>query len=439
MQEDKKLSGTVKTILVITLFGVMTFLTLNIHSRCGIFNYHSEIFSDKAGYYVYLPATFIYDFNSKKFPDSIEYKTGEGFLFDRINNKVTTRYPYGVALLELPFFAGAHIISIIQGEPSNGFTQIYNHAIDIAAVFYLVLGIFFLFKFLIFYFDDRTVGWALFFFLFGTNLLFYSFRETGMSHIYSFFLISAFLFCWKNYLSGNEQIKWMVFIGFLIGGIIVVRPINAVFISIFLFLDAVSFKERIIRLFSLKYKIFIIALCAFVLIVPQLIYYIYLYGKPIAYSYGNEAFIYKFSPQIHRVLFTFHNGLFIYNPIHVFTIAGMFMMIKKKMVNGYLALLLFISITMLYASWWSPMLGCGFGHRGFVEFYPFLAIPFTFVINKMLRGSSSIIKISLFFLMFVMLVYNIKLSYAFDGCWYGKGPWDFEELKRLIFYRIFIT
>ena len=115
------------------------------------------------------------------------------------------------------------------------------------------------------------------------------------------------------------------------------------------------------------------------------------------------------------------------------------MMIKKKMVNGYLALLLFISITMLYASWWSPMLGCGFGHRGFVEFYPFLAIPFTFVINKMLRESTSIIKISLFFLMFVMLVYNIKLSYAFDGCRYGKGPWDFDELKRLIFYRIFIT
>ena len=44
--------------IVITLF-----LTFNKHSKSGYYNYHSEIWADKAGYYVYLPAVFKFNFN----------------------------------------------------------------------------------------------------------------------------------------------------------------------------------------------------------------------------------------------------------------------------------------------------------------------------------------------------------------------------------------
>jgi len=60
-------------ILLLSLFYFFTvFLTLNRHSRTGIQNYHSEIWADKAGYYIYLPSFFIYNFDGKKLPKIID-------------------------------------------------------------------------------------------------------------------------------------------------------------------------------------------------------------------------------------------------------------------------------------------------------------------------------------------------------------------------------
>jgi hypothetical protein len=77
------LSKSIKTTSFAFLSIILFFATLNLHSRSGEFNYHSEIFSDKAGYQVYLPALFIYNFNATEFPDSIEFRTGEGFILNR--------------------------------------------------------------------------------------------------------------------------------------------------------------------------------------------------------------------------------------------------------------------------------------------------------------------------------------------------------------------
>ena len=71
-------------ILLLSLFYFFTvFLTLNRHSRTGIQNYHSEIWADKAGYYIYLPSFFIYNFDGKKLPKKIDTFTGNGFVIEK--------------------------------------------------------------------------------------------------------------------------------------------------------------------------------------------------------------------------------------------------------------------------------------------------------------------------------------------------------------------
>jgi hypothetical protein len=38
--------------------------------------------SDKVGYYVYLPATFLYHFKAQEFPANVDSLTGNGFYLD---------------------------------------------------------------------------------------------------------------------------------------------------------------------------------------------------------------------------------------------------------------------------------------------------------------------------------------------------------------------
>jgi len=173
---------------LVLFFGVLLFLTFNKHSKSGYFNYHSEIWADKAGYYSYLPAALRFKFNPDNFPDSIDHKTGNGFNLDYKNKKVRTKYTYGVALLQLPFFCIADVLSNPLNFESNGFSPIYHWCINVASIFYLMLGLIFLFLFLKTSFGTQTSFLVTISIFLGTNLFYYSIDETGMSHIYSFFL-----------------------------------------------------------------------------------------------------------------------------------------------------------------------------------------------------------------------------------------------------------
>jgi hypothetical protein len=414
------------------LFGAMTFATLNIHSRAKEFNYHSEIFSDKAGYYIYLPALFIYHFNTNEFPDSIENKTGEGFFFDRKLNKINTKYPCGIAILEMPFFLITHAYCILNNIPANGFTRPYNYSIDIAAVFYLMFGLIFLFKYLKNYFEEKIIYVSIFLYLMGTNLYYYAAQETGLSHIYSFFLVAVFLFFYKKYLASNNY-KNIIIPAICFGFIILVRPINIIFFIPLFFFDVTSFENIKQRLFiSWKHFIFL-GIISLIILIPQFIYYHYLYNSLLSYSYGNESFIYKFNPQILKVLFAFENGFFTNNPIQIFMLIGLFLLLIRKKHNGIIIISVFILITYTYASWWSYKLGCGLGHRGFVDFYAVLIIPFAYFIKLVFEIKSSYLKYSIFFFLLLCVTINMKLIYTYDGCWYGNGPWDYSQFAKLLF------
>lgn len=414
------------------LFGAMMFATLNIHSRAKEFNYHSEIFSDKAGYYIYLPALFIYNFNTNEFPDSIEHKTGEGFFFDRKLNKIDTKYPCGVAILELPFFFGAHIYSIINNLPANGFTRPYNYAIDVAAVFYLMFGLLFLFKFLANYFEEKIIYTAIFLYLTGTNLFYYAAQETGLSHIYSFFLVSAFLYFYKIYLA-NSTLKNIILPAIFFGFVVLVRPINIVFFTPLFFIDITSFEDLKLRVINSWKHLILLAIISFLILIPQLVYYQYLYQSSISYSYGNESFIYKFNPQVLKVLFAFENGFLPNNPIQIFMLLGIAYLLFNKINNGIMIASVFVLITYTYSSWWSYKLGCGLGHRGFVDFYPILIIPFAYFLKYVFEIKTKFFQYFIILILLLCVTINMKLIYTYDGCWNGNSPWDFNQFSDLLF------
>lgn len=423
------MKNSIKAYFVL-LSGIMLFATLNIHSRSKVFDYHSEIFADKAGYYMFLPAVFIYDFNPQLFPDSIDVKTGHGFKLTE--DKIITKYPTGVSVLQSPFFFAVHFYEKINNDKADGFSVPYHKAIDVSAIFYLIAGLVFLYKFLLNYFNTKTIIISQLVLLFGTNLYYYATVESGLSHIYSFFLFCVFLYMYKLFIQKNS-LKHFLILGVLLGFVFIVRPINIFLAMPLFFLDYKNLEEFVSR-FRLKWWYYLIGLLLFLIVIsPQIIYYLYLSNSVLFYSYGEESFIYKYSPKILKVLFAFENGWIINNPLHIITIAGVWYMFKVKANNAFIVLLTIVLVTVTYASWWSTQLGCGLGHRGYVEFYSLLILPLVYVIQYLSNTKSNLTKYFILFIIFVGIAINIKLVYTFDGCWFGESSWDYKEFSKLLF------
>ena len=123
------------------LLSITTLLTTSNLSR-------PTIRSDGKGYYLYLPAVFIHHDLTMQWTRSLQNKadppdpaTGEWYgLHPYGHGKYLNKYTIGLAILWLPFFLAAHILTIAIGHPATGFTMWYQASIGFAAAFYASLG-----------------------------------------------------------------------------------------------------------------------------------------------------------------------------------------------------------------------------------------------------------------------------------------------------------
>lgn len=419
-----------KYILGLVLLALLIFLAFNKHSKDNYKGYHSVIWADAAGYYVYNPIWFIYGNSTQSFPDSIVAKTGNGFYFDYENNCVKTKYTSGVAILQVPFFLTAHSLAKGFGFAATGFSSIYVSAIMIAGVFYGLLGLLFSFLFLRKYFSfyHSLVTVALFFL--ATNLYYYMVDASGMLHVYDFFLFSAIaLLTSCIYDDFNFKNILLLFLCFYLA--VLIRPTNIVLFLFILFFginNSTVLRNRI-QLFKSKIpSIFIAGIFALIIFLPQLFYWIQSYGAPVVYSYGSEGFTNKFSPKFLELWFSTKNGLFSYSPVLLLSIIGIILLIIRKKMEGWIAGVTFLVISYLFASWWIWSFGCSYGSRGFVDFYPVFMYPFAYLISEM-KNKIGLILIYAFCALCIWA--NFDMIYYYDGCFYG-GDWDWSSYWKLL-------
>ena len=154
-------------ILFILLFGLILFVSLNRHSRHPKFDYHSQIFSDKAGYHVFLPATVYYAWDAEQMPRNIDSLTGLGFMI--VKNKIVTKYPVGVALLHAPFFAIAAGVDCMIGEQESlGYTETQHLALNWSTAVYGTLALLLIFLMAVQHWSlNRRQAWLLIFLVAG--------------------------------------------------------------------------------------------------------------------------------------------------------------------------------------------------------------------------------------------------------------------------------
>ena len=424
-------SKTFATGFFLTIFLASLFLSFQIHRDRDFFNWKSELWADRAGYYIYLPATFLYGFDLSKAPKNIHKKTGYGFWMNYNTEKIETKYSYGVAVMLSPFFFATHIISLALNIPEEGgFSPLYHWMIDVAAVVYLILALMLLRKVLQRYFSTLVQYLTLFFIYVGTNLFYYTLDDGSMSHVYSFFLFSLFLFSLINFLDTRKYGYYllMVFAGSMA---VLTRPTNILLFSLFFFWDLTSYRTCIERLRWFFKPVYLISFLVvlFLSLLPQLLYWEYLYGTYIAYTYGDEGFINLQNPYILEVWFSPLNGLFTYTPFILLILIGTGLMIACRKANGWLVLILFLIVSYLCASWQTWYFGCSFGQRSFVEYYVIFSIPLGFFIQWAMEKRGYLIKGIILLLLIGFSWFNIRLTYAYEKCFFG-ATWDWENYHR---------
>ena len=416
---------------LIIWISVAIFLALLInhrHRNTGTFNWTTPLWADQVGYYVYLPGLFIYHFDPESFPENIEEKTGGGFSLDLVNEKVITRYTCGIAILQAPFFIFIHFLAGIKDQAQDGFSGIYHHVPNLAAWFYCILGFFFLWKFLLFYFKQRVALLTIAALFFGTNLYYYAVDSTGMSHIYSFALFAIVAWLSKKIISEEIKNRNLYFAcwSLIFSLIVLVRPTNILIFPFLFCLDCLSLNElrqRIKRFLTLR-NILILIVSFLIIFLPQFLYWKYASGNYITDSYKGFGFSNWKSPKILELLFSPNNGLFLYSPFYLVALSGLFLMIWRKIANGWSILLTFVTITYVFASWFIFSFGCGFGSRNYVEYLVLFAVPVGYLFSWL--GKLSSMKKSVLITLFVILVaFNLRLVYSYNRCY--SGDWDFQE------------
>jgi len=374
--------------IVFWIFLVMLCYTARINWSHG--QWERVIQSDGKGYYAYLPAVFIYhDLNFGFFQETEVNKSYDKSLFyDYRSNhggKVIDKYFIGESILLAPFFLTAHLGAGITQSPADGYSRLYVVFLTIAALFYLALGLYFFQKTLRLYsFRPGTIVLTLMALLFGTNLFYYSIGEVAMSHVYSFSMVSVFIYQLRRYFNTLNLVN-LVFASIALGLIILIRPVNGLVVFSVPFLAGTpgAFIRGIRNLKEGRLLVFLSVLCFLAIVSIHLIVYKFQTGDFFVYSYGSEGFDFL-HPHVMDFLFSYKKGFFIYTPLCLIALLGLIPAYTRKF--EFFAILFFLMLVVYSLScWWMWYYGGSFSARVMVEYLPFFGILLAGLVNWAVR------------------------------------------------------
>ncbi len=333
---------------------------------------------DVAGYYWYLPSIFVFhDLKHQGFKDTIiaKYRMVPNFehAMQLPNGNYVMKYSSGMSVMYLPFFTAAHLVAGALGYPRDGFSLPYQLAIQLGGFFMALLGLWYLRKLLLLFYSDAAVAISLLLLVLGTNYLNTAIIDVGMSHGW-LFTIYVFLLLNSVYFHQTGQLRYAVRIGLLVGLATLTRPPEALccLIPMLWGMDSLSLaaiKKQLNFLLS-KYKMLLVAaVCAAAVISIQVIYWKYVSGNWVVYSYGNQRLYFR-SPNFFNYTFDAMSGWLRYTPMMLLAFVGLlpFVWKGKNRVAITTVFLVNYYIVCCWSIWW-------YGGRAMVQSYPVLMFP----------------------------------------------------------------
>lgn len=402
---------------------------------------------DVSGYYWYLPSLFIYhDIKHQSFKDSIlnHYgPTGTDFQQAALlpNGNYVLKYSSGMAVMYLPFFAAGHIAAHLLGYPPDGFSPPYQFSIQFGGLLIALLGIWILRKVLLLYYSDRVVAFTLLLLVLGTNYLNVAGIDCGMSHSWLFTIYASLLWCSHLFHETGKR-KYAIAIGLLCGLAVLTRPtdIVSIFIPLLWGLNSLSvsaIQQHMRYLRSRWGDILLAAMLVALVESVQLVYWKYVSGSWLVYSYGNQGFSW-IHPHVFLYALNYKCGWLTYSPMMWLSLIGIipFLIYGRNRV----AVLLFILVNYYIVSAWNVW---EYGGRAMVQAYAVMSIPFAACIDWVLHRQWSrwvgglIAAIFLYFNCWMLIQYHTGGLYDGDSMtkeyfWAVLGRWHVPRYKRVL-------
>ncbi len=371
---------------------------------------------DGVGYFSYLPAIFVYGDLSFGFRDQIAANPEHReFYFDyrnQYNGHTINKYYVGTALLMTPFYLVGHGLNYLTGNSMDGCSVWELIFIQIAAIFYLFLGLWWLSLTLKTYeVDAKNRAWVLMAALFGTNLFYYVTGEPAMSHVFSFAMVSGFVLAVRRYYTTVEG-KWFLWASVAFGLVVLIRPVNGL---IMLSLPFLAGSGEVVRtaLSGLFRKPLLlvsgIILVMLIVGIQGVIYYIQT-GSFFVYSYQGEGFNFA-NPQIVKFLFSYRKGLFVYTPMCFLALGGMWYVWKTSGMAALAFTGFLLMVVYVLSSWWLWYYGGSFSSRVMIEYFPFFMIMLGIFVQR--TRFSTWIKVAMIILVLVCQIQTFQYRYGY--------------------------
>ena len=385
---------------------------------------------DAFGYYLLLPAQFIYkDVKKMDWVPSIIIKynsTGNLYQLSELQNgNMVMKYFLGVSILYSPFFIAGHIIAGILEIEQDGFSLPYQLSICAAAIFYALLGLILLRWTLLHYFSDKATAISLVLITLATNYVQYVSVDSGMAHGYIFTLyalILALTIKWHN----NPTYLGALIIGLVIGFSTITRPTEGIMLSIPLLYATHDKIAKQNKWKSITSKHFALALLGGIVgILPQLIYWKSVTGEWI-YDVGSK---WTFLQPNWQVLFGWEKGWFIYTPVAIFMIIGLFHFRKNPF---YWSILIFCILNIWIVTAWDDWrYGASYSARGLIQSYSVLALPLAAIVEKLISSKFKWIFLFVFLYLTVINLFQI---------WqYNKTILHYNDMNRQYYQAIYLN
>lgn len=396
---------------------------------------------DKSGYHLHLPAMFIYhDVTQLEFYsyiDDVHHPTGEhrNYCLEKLDNgNRANRYSIGVAVHELPFFLVAHFINTTYLDyAADGYSTPYQWGAVISNLFWIALGLFIIRKLLLRYFSDNVTAVTLAAIAFGTNLYYYTVFNHGMAHGYSFFDFALVMLFTDN-LYKRKSVTAFYMLGLSLGLVTITRSPNLLVVLIPLLWGVNSkaaIRERLQFFRSNIVHITIGAICFLAIVMLQLGYWKFITGHWLYDGYANEGFLWT-EPMIRRGLIGFQKGWFVYTPMALFAVWGIYSM-RKRFAEHIPAIVIYMVINIyVIFSWWNWWYGGGLGCRPLVEAMAVLSLPLA-AFTEQVVNSKKFIAISYGVVITLFISLNLFQSYQLF-----KNLIDSEYMTRAYYFRSFL-
>ncbi len=303
---------------------------------------------------------------------------------DPVTGRVPSNYSIGPALAWAPAYLVAHGITRLTraaggARRADGYGGLYYLAIAASSLAFGVLGLLIAYRLACGVTPAPEAQWSVLAMAWASPLLYYLYFAPSYSHALSVFAVSAFFLYWwrsRHDEGAGAWFRWGALAGvmFLVRWNDVVLALPAFAAAAGRVLAAGGPRSRGARLSRLMVCGGAAALGLVLVAAPQLAVWQYFHGRP--WVRHPADYVGFFPAGLWGTLFSARHGLFVWTPVAIPAVAGLFLLFRRDRelaAVSLAALALLVIANCTVRDWWG---GASFGMRRLVSGTPLLILGF---------------------------------------------------------------